>query len=58
MERGLGALKNKQLNMSEQCVSSAKKPNGMLGCINRGITRRDKEAIIPVYSVLARALLE
>lgn len=58
VERDLQVLENKQLNMSEQCASPAKKPNGMLSCINRGIIRRDKESIIPLCSVLARVVLE
>ncbi|KAK4830695.1 hypothetical protein QYF61_012864 [Mycteria americana] len=58
VERDLGFLEDKQLNMSEQCAAAAKKANRMLGCINKGITSRDKEVIIPLHSALVRPHLE
>lgn len=35
-------------------LAAAKTENRMLGFINKGITSRDKEGMIPLYSVLAR----
>ncbi|GAB0186054.1 mitochondrial enolase superfamily member 1 [Grus japonensis] len=50
-ERDIGVLVGKKLNMSEQCATVTKQANRMLGCINKGITSRDKEVINPLYSV-------
>ncbi|PKU41416.1 rna-directed dna polymerase from mobile element jockey-like [Limosa lapponica baueri] len=55
VERDLGVLVDSKPSKSEQCTAAAaKQANRMLGCINMGITTRDKDIIIPLYSMLVR----
>jgi len=54
----LGALTNEKFNVSWQCTLAAQKANYILGCINKSVTSRWSEVILPFYSALVRPYLE
>ncbi|KAJ7411361.1 rna-directed dna polymerase from mobile element jockey-like [Willisornis vidua] len=58
-EKDLRVLVDERLDMSQQCVLTAKKANCMLSCIKRGVASRSKEVILPShYCTLQRPQLE
>jgi len=42
----------------QQCVLATQKANSILGCTKRGVANREREGIVPLYSVHMKPHLE
>lgn len=54
----LGVLADTKLNMSQQHALTAKKADGIIGCIRQSLARRAEEAIHPFYSAFVKLHVE
>jgi len=54
-EKNLGVLVDNRLALSQQCALTARKANGILGCIKKSVASRSRKVTLPFYCVLVRS---
>ena len=57
-EKDVGTIVSNDLKPSKHCAQIAKKANGILGLICRGLSYRNKKTFIRIYTVFVRSILE
>jgi len=58
VERDLGVLGDDRVTMSQQRALAAKKANRILGCIQRSVSSRAREVLLPLCTALVRPHLQ
>jgi len=58
VEKDLGVLVDKKLNMGQQCGLVAKRVNSLLGCTSKNVASRSGKMILPLCSALLRLMMQ
>ena len=57
-EKYLGIPMDEKLDMSQHCTLAAQKAYNILSCITRGVARRERDVIVPLYPAFMKPHLE